>query len=147
MRPPWSCLLLVLLLAPVAQGAPWAQTSHDAARTGHTDDAGPATNDTAFVARLPGVPAEGALGPPEPIIHDGFVYLPVRPSGFDDGLDGQGIARVELATGESELFVEMDTPRSTLQAAMASSSCPVAVGWTPTRSGPGSRPGAWSTRG
>lgn len=102
--------LALILLIPAVGAETWPQSSHDAARTGYSPDPGPATNDTAFQVRLPGLPASPFFGGlyGEPLIVDDQVYAPVSPTPGDDELDGQGIARVDLTTAEVEMLVETD---------------------------------------
>jgi outer membrane protein assembly factor BamB len=88
-----------LLAASPAWAAPYLQASVVAARTGMTDDPGPAWDDVAFVAHLPGSRA----GPP--LIVDGAVMVLTTDLGLD-GLHANGVFRLDLATGGLEQVVD-----------------------------------------
>lgn len=105
----WLALAIVALMlaVPPASAAPWGQPGYDAARTGDTADPGPGLNETAFTTRLPGDLYHQGDFPAFPVILDGSAYVAVVPSDTDDR-DAQGIARVDLDTAETELFIETD---------------------------------------
>jgi predicted Ser/Thr protein kinase len=89
--------LAALLLAPAASGS-WLQEGYDGSRTGHTPDAGPREDEVALAVSVP-----GGFGPP--LILEGGVFL----STFEaDGRGANGVARVDLATGEVRQVVALD---------------------------------------
>ncbi|MGQ0536493.1 MAG: hypothetical protein ACT4PT_10520, partial [Methanobacteriota archaeon] len=93
-------LAFALALPPVA-AAPYLQTSVDPARTGASADAGPAWDDVAFVARVPG----SRVGPP--LLFDGAAYVLTRDFG-GRGLSTEGLFAVDLASAEVRTLASFD---------------------------------------
>jgi outer membrane protein assembly factor BamB len=95
--------LAVLVCAAPAASADWLQASSDAARTGAATGTGPSTGDLAWTVRLPGSRAGN------PLIIDGQAYVATADLG-GEGLDTNGVFRVDLATAQVELFIPLPSP-------------------------------------
>lgn len=105
-----AVLALLVTTAAVAS-ADYLQAGADAARTGTTTDVGPERDDVAFRVELPGI----RPGVAEPLVVDGDVYAAVQ-SVDAEGLDTDGLVRVDLATAETEVLVETETAPMTMAA-------------------------------
>lgn len=109
-------LLIVVGSLPLAS-ADYLQASVDAARTGVTSELGPDREDVAFIAEIPGTLSKAPWRVASPIILDGGVYAaimepepPWEQPEPPAALDTNGIVRVDLATTEIEMIVELDSP-------------------------------------
>jgi outer membrane protein assembly factor BamB len=99
-------VLVVLALAAPAQGS-WLQTGYDAARTGATPDAGPATDDLAWSVHLDGSRLT------VPLVLGGNAYVLTGDDGFE-GLRTGGVWRLDLDHPAPELFLPLDDPAEVL---------------------------------